>query len=58
MVKERKRAMSAVNYGRRQILPSKVIWDGNIDHFEVLGNNDEVNYRKIAADNLIYSGLR
>jgi hypothetical protein len=28
--------MSAVNDERRQILPSKVIWDGIIDHFEFL----------------------
>jgi hypothetical protein len=36
MVKERTRTISAVNDERRQILPSKVIWDGTIDRFEVL----------------------
>jgi hypothetical protein len=35
MVKERTRTMSAVNDVRRQVLPSKVIWDGYIDCFEV-----------------------
>jgi hypothetical protein len=34
-VKERTRTMSAVNDERRQVLPSKVIWDGTIDRFEV-----------------------
>jgi hypothetical protein len=48
MVKERTRKMSAVNYERRQVLSSKVIWDvsgmylaciwdGTIDRFEVKG---------------------
>jgi hypothetical protein len=36
MVKERTRTISAVNHERRQVLPSKVIWYGTIDHFEVL----------------------
>jgi hypothetical protein len=36
IVKERTRTMSAVNDERRQVLPSKVIWDGTIDRFEVL----------------------
>jgi hypothetical protein len=36
IVKERTRKMSAVNDERRQVLPSKVIWDGTIDRFEVL----------------------
>jgi hypothetical protein len=35
MVKERTREMSAVNDERRQVLLSKVIWDGTIDRFEV-----------------------
>jgi hypothetical protein len=33
MVKERTRTMSALNDERRQVLPSKVIWDGTIDRF-------------------------
>jgi hypothetical protein len=36
MVKEGTRTMSAVNDERRQVLPSKVIWDRTIDRFEVL----------------------
>jgi hypothetical protein len=31
MFKEITRTMSAVNDDRRQVLPSKVIWDGTID---------------------------
>jgi hypothetical protein len=37
----RTRAMSAVNDERRQVLPSKVTWDGTIDRFEVFRNNFE-----------------
>jgi hypothetical protein len=44
MVKERTRTISAVNDERRQVLPSKVIWDGTIDHFEVFRNNVEGHY--------------
>jgi hypothetical protein len=35
MVKERTRTMLAVNDERRQLLPSKVIWDGIIYLFEL-----------------------
>jgi hypothetical protein len=41
MVKERVWTVSAVNDERRQVLPSKVIWDGTMDHFEVFRNNLE-----------------
>jgi hypothetical protein len=44
MVKERTRAMSAVNDERRQVLPSKVIWYGTIDRFEVFRNNVKGHY--------------
>jgi hypothetical protein len=44
MVKERTRAISAVIDKRRQVLPSKVIWDGTIDRFEVFRNNVEGHY--------------
>jgi hypothetical protein len=44
MVKERTRTMSAVNDKRLQVLPSKVIWDGIIDRFEVFRNNVEGHY--------------
>jgi hypothetical protein len=44
MIKERTRTMSAVNDERRQVLPSKVIWDGTIDSFEVCRSNVEDHY--------------
>jgi hypothetical protein len=49
IVKERTRAMSAVNDERRQVLPSKVFWDGTIDRFEVFRNNAEGHYGQIGA---------
>jgi hypothetical protein len=52
MVKETTRAMSAVNYERRQVLPSKVIWDGTINRFEVFRNNVEGHHGQIGADYL------
>jgi hypothetical protein len=53
MVNERTRAMLAVNDERRQVLPSKVIWDGTIDRFEVFRNNVEGHYGQIGAAYLI-----
>jgi hypothetical protein len=41
IVKERTRTMTALNYERRQVLPSKIIWDGTIDRFEAFRNNVE-----------------
>jgi hypothetical protein len=41
MVKEITRTISAVNGERRQVLPSKVIWDGTINRFEVFRSNVE-----------------
>jgi hypothetical protein len=55
MVKERTRTMSAVDDERRQVLPSKVIWDGTIDPFEVFGNNFEGHYGQIGAGYLFDS---
>jgi hypothetical protein len=49
MFKEITRTMSAVNDGRRQVLPSKAIWDGTIDRFEVFRNNLEGHYGPIGA---------
>jgi hypothetical protein len=49
IVKESTRTMSAVNDERRQVLPSKVICDGSISHFELFNNNVEDNYWKIGA---------
>jgi hypothetical protein len=44
MVKERTGIITAVNDERRQVLSSKVIWDGTIDRFEVFRNNVEGHY--------------
>jgi hypothetical protein len=49
MVKERTRTISAVHDERNQVLPSKVIWDGTIDRFEVFRNNVEGHYGQIGA---------
>jgi hypothetical protein len=49
MIKESTRTMSAVIDERRQVLPSKVIWDGTIDHFEEFRNNIEGHYGQIGA---------
>jgi hypothetical protein len=49
IVKERIRTMSAANDERRQLLPSKVIWDGSIERFEVFRNNVEGHYGQIGA---------
>jgi hypothetical protein len=58
MVKERTRIMSAANDERRQVLPSKVIWDGTIDRFEVFRNNLEDHYGQIGADHLFDSSFQ
>jgi hypothetical protein len=55
MVKERTRTMLAVNDERRQVLPSKVIWDGTIDRFEVFRNNVDGHYGQICAGYLFDS---
>jgi hypothetical protein len=57
MVKERTRAMSAVNDEMRQVLLSKVIWDGTIDLFEVFRNNVEGHHRQIGAGYLFDSSF-
>jgi hypothetical protein len=49
MIKGRTHAMSVVNDERSQVLPSKVIWDGTIDRFEVFRNNVEGHYGHIGA---------
>jgi hypothetical protein len=58
MVKERTRTMSAVNDERRQVLHSKVIWDGTIDRFEVFRNNVEGHYGQIGAGYLFDSSFQ
>ena len=49
MVKGRSQAISAANDERRQVLPSRVIWDGSIDRFEVFRSNVEGDYGQIGA---------
>jgi hypothetical protein len=58
MVKERTRAMSAVNDERRQVIPTKVIWDGTIDPFEVFRNNVEGHYGQIGIGFLFDSSFQ
>jgi hypothetical protein len=58
MVKERTQTMSAVNDERRQVLPSKVIWDRTIDRFEVFRNNVEGHYGQIGAGYLFDSSFQ
>jgi hypothetical protein len=52
MIKGRSRAMSAEKDERRQVLPSRVIWDGSIDRYEVFRNNVEGHYGQIGAGHL------
>jgi hypothetical protein len=49
MIKGRSRAISAANDKKRQVLPSRVIWDGSIDRFEVFRNNVEGHHGQIGA---------
>jgi hypothetical protein len=58
MFKERTQIMSAVNDERRQVLPSKVIWDGTINRFEVFRNNVEGHYGQIGAGHFLYSSFQ
>jgi hypothetical protein len=59
MVKEITWTMSSVNDEWRQILPSKFIWDGTMDRFEVFRNNIENHYGryKIGAGYLFDSSF-
>jgi hypothetical protein len=58
MFKERTPTMSALNDERSQVLPSKVIWDGTIDSFEVFRNNVEGHYGQIGAGYLFDSSFQ
>jgi hypothetical protein len=55
MAKKRTPTMSVVNDERRQVLPSKVIWEGTIDRFEVFRNSVEGHYGQIGAGYLFDS---
>jgi hypothetical protein len=50
--------MSDINDERLQVLPSKVIWDGTIDRFEVFRNNVEGHYGQISAGYLFDSSFQ
>jgi hypothetical protein len=50
--------MSAANGERLQVKPSKVIWDGTIDRFEVFTNNVEGHYGQIVAGYLFDSNFQ
>jgi hypothetical protein len=58
MVKEKTRTISTANDERRQVLPSKVIWEEAIDHFEVFRNNVEGHYGQIGSGYLFDPSLR
>jgi RNA binding exosome subunit len=47
MIKVRAHVFPTANYERLQILPSQVIWYGNIDRFELFRNNVEGHYGKM-----------
>jgi hypothetical protein len=49
MNKGRSQAISAANDERRQILPSRVIWDGSIDRFDLFRNSVKGHYGQIGA---------
>jgi hypothetical protein len=49
MTKWRSQAISAANDKRRQVLSSRIIWDGSIDCFEVFRNNVKGHYGHTGA---------
>jgi hypothetical protein len=49
VIKGRSQAIPAANDKTRQDLPSRVIWDGNIDRFELFRNSVEGHYGLIGA---------
>jgi hypothetical protein len=53
MIKGRSQGISAANDERRQVLPSRVIWDGSIGRFELFRNSVEGHYGQIGAGYLI-----
>jgi hypothetical protein len=55
MVKGTTRRISAVNDERRQVLPSKVIWDRTFIHFEVFTKIFEGHHGQIGAGYLFDS---
>jgi hypothetical protein len=49
MINGRTSTIPAASDERRQVIPSRVIWDRTKDIFEVLWNNVEGHYGKIGA---------
>jgi hypothetical protein len=49
MIKGSSQAISAANDERGQVLPSRVIWDGSIDRFELFRNSVEGHYGQFGA---------
>ena len=58
MIKGRAHMLSAARDERRQVLPSRVIWDGNIDRFELFRKYFEGHYRQIDAGYLFDSDFQ
>jgi hypothetical protein len=58
LIKERSYALSAANDKRHQVVPSRVIWDGSIDRFEVCRNNVEGYHGQIGAGYLFDAGFQ
>jgi hypothetical protein len=55
IIKGRANVLSTSNVERRQVLPSRVIWDGNIDRFEEFRNKVDGHYGHIGAGYLFDS---
>jgi hypothetical protein len=49
MIKGSSQALSAANDERRQVLPSRVVWDRSIHRFELFRNSVEGHYGQIGA---------
>jgi hypothetical protein len=49
MIKSRTHPASSTNDERRQVLPSRIIWDGNLDHLEGFRNKVEGYIGQIGA---------
>jgi hypothetical protein len=58
MIMGRSQAISAANDERRQVLPSRVIWDASIDRFEVFRNSVEGHYGQIGTGYLFDTGFQ
>jgi hypothetical protein len=58
MIKGRANALPTAKDERRQVLPLQVIWDGNIDRFEVFRNNVRGHYGQIGASYLFDSDFQ